>query len=135
MSVFTPAEIEYLNGRTMCRMATVGRDGRPHLIPIVYRYNPDEDTIDIGGMWFTNAKKWRDVQHDQRVTVIMDDASPEGAHSIEIRADAEIHLTGGESINPRFPNYSPEFIRLRPRYVVSWGIEEEGFKPFGRRVA
>jgi pyridoxamine 5'-phosphate oxidase family protein len=135
MSAFTELELEYLESHTMCRLATVGADGQPHVVPVTYRYNRDEDAIDIGGVDFGLTKKWRDVQVNQRVTVLVDDAAPEGAHAIEIRGLAEPHDTGGESINPRFPAFKPEFIRIRPRYVVSWSIEEPGFHPFGRRVA
>jgi pyridoxamine 5'-phosphate oxidase family protein len=49
MSVFSEAEIAYLQSKTMCRLATIGADGRPHLIPLTYRFNAEEDAIDIGG--------------------------------------------------------------------------------------
>lgn len=134
MSVFTEPEIGYLQRQTMGRLATVGRDGRPHLIPLTFRYNPVEDAIDVGGIDFTMGKKWRDVQHNGRVTILIDDANPQGARAIEVRGDAEIHLAGGESINPRFKTFAPEFIRIRTVHIVSWGIEREGFHPFGRTV-
>jgi pyridoxamine 5'-phosphate oxidase family protein len=140
LSVFSDGEIEYLTKTTMGRLATVGRDGQPHVMPMAYRYNTDEDSIDIGGIDFANTKKWRDAQHNQRVTFLVDDASPQGAHAVEIRAIAELHETGGEKINPRFDHFKPQFIRLRPHYVVSWGVDASsdgtvgGFKPNGRRV-
>jgi pyridoxamine 5'-phosphate oxidase family protein len=134
VSAFTNREIEYLKSRTMGRLATVGQDGQPHVVPVTYHFNEDEDAVDIGGIDFAATKKWRDAQRNQRVTFLVDDASPEGAHAIEIRGDAEIHLTGGERINPRFPHFKPEFIRIRPRRIVSWSIEEPGFHPFARTV-
>jgi pyridoxamine 5'-phosphate oxidase family protein len=134
MSVFSDGEIEYLQNKTMGRLATIGSDGRPHLVPLTYRYNPDEDSIDLGGIDFANTKKWRDVQGNRKIAFLVDDASPEGAHAIEIRGDAEPHETGGESINPRFPSFKPQFIRLRPYRIVSWGIDSEGFHPYARTV-
>jgi pyridoxamine 5'-phosphate oxidase family protein len=140
MGVFTQAEIDYLKSNTMGRLATIGRDGRPHISPITFALNPDEDTLDLGGIDFANTKKWRDVQHNRNVTYIIDDFSPEGAHAIEVRGDAEPHETGGSKINPRFPQFVEQFIRLRPRYIVSWGLEPDtgmtpsGFKAYGRRV-
>ncbi len=134
MSVFTPPEIDYLNRMTMGRLATVGRDGQPHVIPLTFRFNADEDAIDIGGVDFTLGKKWRDMQANPRVTILIDDAAPGAAHAIEIRGTVEIHLSGGDRINPRFPSFVPQFVRLRPGYVVSWGLEEPGFHPHGRRV-
>ena len=49
MSPFTDAEIAYMGRITLARLATIGTDGRPHVIPLTYHYNPDEDAIDIGG--------------------------------------------------------------------------------------
>ncbi len=61
MSVFTPEEIGYLQGQRLARIATVGPDGQPHVVPVGFRYNPDTDTIDIGGHDFAKRKKWREV--------------------------------------------------------------------------
>jgi pyridoxamine 5'-phosphate oxidase family protein len=134
MSVFSEPEIAYLQRVTMGRLATVGPDGRPHVVPMTYRYNPDEDSIDLGGVDFADTKKWRDVQTNPKITFLVDDASPDGAHAIEIRGDADLHETGGELINPRFPSFVPQFIRLRPYRIVSWGLESEGFHPVARTV-
>jgi pyridoxamine 5'-phosphate oxidase family protein len=135
MSVFTEAEIAYLQSKTMGRLATIGADGRPHLVPITFRFNTDEDTIDIGGIDFGTSKKWRDVLQNSHVAFLVDDASPNGAHAIEIRGDAEPHFSGGELINPRFPNFKPEFVRIRPHRIISWGLESEGFAPHARNVS
>ena len=134
MSVFIDAERVYLRQRTMGRLATVGRDGRPHVIPLTFHYNPEEDAIDLGGIDFAAGKKWRDASRNPKITILVDDASPHGARAIEIRGDAELHATGGESINPRFPSFVPQFMRVRPRRIVSLGLEDEGFRPFGRDV-
>jgi pyridoxamine 5'-phosphate oxidase family protein len=134
MSVFTEAEIAYLQSKTMCRLATIGADGRPHLIPLTYRFNADEDAIDIGGVDFGNTKKWRDMLHNPHVAVLVDDAAPGRADAVEIRGDAEPHLTGGELINPRFPNFKPEFVRVRPHRIISWGLDSEGLSPHARNV-
>ena len=49
MSKFTPAEIEYLQSQRLGRLATVNEKGDPHVVPVGFRYNPELDTIDIGG--------------------------------------------------------------------------------------
>jgi pyridoxamine 5'-phosphate oxidase family protein len=128
MSAFTYAEIAYLGDQFHAYLATVGPDGQPHVVPVTYRYNPDEDTIDIGGMNFGATKKWRDAQKDPKVTFLVDDVlqNPRRARALEVRGTAEIHETGGDAIHPRFPNFAPQFIRIRPTRIVSWGIEEGG---------
>jgi pyridoxamine 5'-phosphate oxidase family protein len=134
MSVFSEAEVAYLQSNTMGRLATIGVAGRPHLVPLTYCFNAAEDAIDIGGVDFGNTKKWRDMLRNPHVAFLVDDASPAGAHAIEIRGDAEPHLSGGELINLRFPNFKPQFVRVRPHRIVSWGIQTEGFFPYARTV-
>ena len=40
MGVFTEAELRYLaGGRQLGRIATVGADGTPHVVPVAWIYN------------------------------------------------------------------------------------------------
>ena len=39
MSAFTDAEISYLKIQRLGRLATVGPDGQPHVVPVGFRYN------------------------------------------------------------------------------------------------
>jgi pyridoxamine 5'-phosphate oxidase family protein len=128
MSVFTEAEVEYLDNQFHAYLATVGPDGQPHVVPVTYRYNPDEDTIDIGGMNFGTTKKWRDARKNPKVTFLVDDVlqNPRRARALEVRGTAELHETGGDAIHPRFPNFAPQFVRIRPARIVSWGLDQGG---------
>ena len=126
MSVFTPEEIDYLREQTLGRLATVGPDGQPHVTPVTFHFNAEEDTVDVGGMFFGETKKWRDAKRSTKVTLLVDDVlwNPRRARALEIRGEAELHDTGGELINPRFPNFAPQFVRIRPIRIVSWGLDE-----------
>jgi pyridoxamine 5'-phosphate oxidase family protein len=127
MSAFTEQEISYLRENKLGRLATADADGQPHVIPVTYFFNEDEDTIDVGGLDFGAGKKWRDAESNRKVAFLVDDVigPPRRARAVEIRGDAELHETGGEAINPRFPNFAPQFIRIRPTRIVSWGIERD----------
>jgi hypothetical protein len=57
------------------------------------------------------------------VTFLLDESSGGEAYGIELRCTAEVHESGGETINPRFPSFAPQFLRLRPHRIVSWGVE------------
>lgn len=124
MSAFTQGEIEYLRTQRMGRLATVGPDGQPHVIPVTYHFNEAEDAIDLGGIAFGEGKKWRDAQKNPRVTFLVDDFQ-HGARAVEIRGQAELHEHGGSAINPRFPNFVEQFMRLRPHRIVSWGLDAD----------
>jgi len=137
MSAFTPTEIEYLTSLGLARLATVGPDGQPHVVPVTFTFNADEDAIDVGGVDFGNTKKWRDARRNPRVTFLLDDVlrDPRRARAIEVRGLAEALTSGGSAINPRFPNFAEEFLRIRPTRIVSWGLEDgEGARPTEFRV-
>ena len=92
MSVFTPAEITYLQSQRLARVATSGPGGQPHVVPVSFRYNPDEDTIDVGGHGFAQRKKYRDVQRNPRIAIVIDDLAtvdPWRPRMIEIRGQVD----------------------------------------------
>jgi pyridoxamine 5'-phosphate oxidase family protein len=138
MSAFTPPEIHYLTSQGLARLATVGPDGQPHVVPVTFAFNAEEDSIDVGGVGFGATKKWRDARQNPLVTFLLDDvlANPRRARALEVRGRAEAHDTGGSRINPRFPNFAEEFLRIRPTRIVSWGLENpEGTVPDEFRVS
>jgi pyridoxamine 5'-phosphate oxidase family protein len=137
VSVFTDSEIDYLQHQGMARLATVGPDGQPHIVPVTYNFNPGEDAIDVGGVDFGNTKKWRDARRNPRVTLLLDDVLPDPrrARALEVRGRAEAHETGGATIHPRFPNFADPFLRIRPTRIVSWGLAgQDGVTPTEFRV-
>jgi pyridoxamine 5'-phosphate oxidase family protein len=125
MSVFTDEEREYLtSGIRLGRLATVGPDGMPHVVPTAFRYNQHHDTIDVGGHDFARRKKYRDVLRHPTVAFVVDDiasVSPWRVRGIEIRGEAEVLDTGGSELGPGF---APEMFRIAPKRIVSWGLEE-----------
>src|SRR5436189_4991245 len=128
MSVFSPAEITYLQSQRLARIAT-SANGQPHVVPVAFRHNPETDTIDVGGHSFAQRKKYRDVQKNPRVAIVIDDLAstvPWRPRMIEIRGEAELPPSGGETIGPGF---APPMFRIRPKRIISIGIEGEG--PFG----
>jgi pyridoxamine 5'-phosphate oxidase family protein len=134
MSVFANEEIEYLKSQLLGRLATVGPDGQPHAVAVSFRYNAQLDTIDIGGHDFARRKKYRDVQRNPRVALIVDDmvsVNPWRPQGIEVRGEAEVLSSGGEALGPGF---APEMFRIRPQRIVSWGIMGN-MVPAGRSVS
>jgi pyridoxamine 5'-phosphate oxidase family protein len=134
MSVFTNEEIEYLKSQLLGRLATVGPDGQPHAVAVSFRYNAQLDTIDIGGHDFARRKKYRDVQRNPRVALIVDDlesVDPWRPQGIEVRGEVEVLSSGGDVLGPGF---APEMFRIRPRRIVSWGIMGN-MVPAGRSVS
>ncbi|HEY2652567.1 MAG TPA: PPOX class F420-dependent oxidoreductase [Solirubrobacteraceae bacterium] len=116
MSVFTEAELRYMTGgRQLGRIATVGPDGTPHVVPVGWIYNAATDTIDVGGYELERSKKFRDVARSGRAAIVIDDlesVDPWRPRGIEVRGR-------GEAIAMPTP-----LIRIHPQRIVSWGLEK-----------
>jgi pyridoxamine 5'-phosphate oxidase family protein len=116
MSVFTDAELRYMTGgRQLGRIATVGADGTPHVVPVGWIYNAATDTVDVGGYELERSKKFRDVARSGRGAIVIDDVEstdPWRPRGIEVRGSAE-------AITLPTP-----LIRIHPRRIVSWGLEQ-----------
>ncbi|GAA1815058.1 PPOX class F420-dependent oxidoreductase [Planosporangium flavigriseum] len=120
---FSEAERRYLSTQRLGRLATVGPDGVPQNNPVGFRYNPETDTIDIGGYNMGASRKFRNVAANGRVAFVVDDVAsvdPWRVRGIEIRGHAEA-VRGA----PATPPASNDIIRIHPRRVLSWGIDPD----------
>jgi pyridoxamine 5'-phosphate oxidase family protein len=120
MSVFSQQELDYLAGRRLGRLATIGADGLPHVVPLGWSYNPALDTIDVGGRDFARTRKFRNVKANPRAALVIDDVLPPWRpRGIMVRGEAEAlddaAGAGGERLGP--------IIRIRPSQVISWGLD------------
>ncbi len=105
MSIFTDAEVEYLNSQPLGRFATVDPDGRPHVMPVGVFYDPETQTIVIGGAGdMAASKKFRDAQRRPDVAVVVDDTA---AHTTGPR---ELWREPG-AVEPRAPRPAPREAR------------------------
>jgi pyridoxamine 5'-phosphate oxidase family protein len=116
MSVFTDVELGYLTGgRRLGRIATVGADGTPHVVPVGWIYNAASETIDVGGYELERSKKFRDVARSRKAAIVIDDlesTDPWRPRGIEVRG-------GAEAIAMPTP-----LIRIHPERIVSWGLDQ-----------
>jgi pyridoxamine 5'-phosphate oxidase family protein len=81
--------------------------------PVGFSYNPEEDTIDIGGHDLAGTKKYRDVERSGRAAVVVDDnpsVDPWIVRGVEVRGRAETVT-------------EPPLIRIHPDRVRSWGLD------------
>jgi pyridoxamine 5'-phosphate oxidase family protein len=132
MAVFTEQERSYLAEQRFGRLATVDAEGRPHVVPVGFRLDPDAEVIAIGGFNLAVTKKFRDAAKDPHVAFVVDDIAsfnPWRARGVEVRGRAETLTEGGERL---MPGFGPAWIRVVPEKVVSWGLEDG--PPTGRSV-
>lgn len=125
MSVFSEAEIAYLTDQRLGRLATIGPDGQPHVVPVGFTHDADADAIHISGHDFEETKKFRDAETNPKVAFVVDDLAsidPWSPRGIEIRGLADTFRDGGEPVGP---GSGSAWIRIDPERIVSWGINPQ----------
>ncbi len=130
---FTRAELDYLAGQPLGRLATIGSDGVLQNSPTGFSVDPETGTIDIHGRAMGTTRKFRNVRENGRVAFVVDDIAsrtPWKVRGVEIRGVAE----AVEDEDPPAPYLSREVIRIRPTRIISWGVDpsQEGMR--GRDV-
>jgi pyridoxamine 5'-phosphate oxidase family protein len=115
MSTFSKEELDYLQGeRRLGRIATVGKDGTPHVTPVGWSLDAEQGAIEVGGRDFDKTKKFHDVERGGRAAIVIDDllsTDPWQPRGVEVRGRAE--AVDGD--RPR--------IRIHADRVRSWGLE------------
>jgi pyridoxamine 5'-phosphate oxidase family protein len=113
MTMFSEAELAYLQGDAgLGRIATVGRDGMPHVTPVGWKVDAEAGVIEISGSNFAATKKFRDVERTGRAAIVIDDVRPPWRpRGVEIRGRAEA---------VREPDAR---IRIHPERIVAWGLD------------
>jgi pyridoxamine 5'-phosphate oxidase family protein len=117
MTIYTEAELAYLQGeRRLAHVATVGRDGTPHVTPVgMWSVDPDSGVVEVTGHSFAATKKFRDVARSGRAAIVVDDVPPPWQpRGVEVRGHAE-------AVDGPRPS-----IRIRPTRIVAWGLDDTG---------
>ena len=124
--LFTDPEYQYLIGHPLGRLATIGPDGAPRVHPVAFWVDLDIGVIKIGGPELSHSQKYRNVQADPRVSLVVDDQSetpnPIGqtGRGIEIRGVIETVV----SEEPLVTGFSHETFHMHPHRIVRWNIGE-----------
>ncbi|NBN96981.1 MAG: PPOX class F420-dependent oxidoreductase [Actinobacteria bacterium] len=114
MSVFTAAEINYLLTQPLMRFASASTNGRPDVAPVVFEV--DGDGIVTGGFDIIHTVRYRNIQNNPRVSVVVDDLAsinPWSPRGIKIIGTAVVEENSG---SPRF--------RISPEVIISWAIND-----------
>ena len=99
--VFTEPELEFLRSQRICRLATVGPSGWPHVVPVMYALN------ESGAFEFdVDVVKLRNLGAEPRAAIVIDAMGPKRGVSVQGRAE----LIG------------PERARLTGVHKFSWGL-------------
>ena len=129
----TEAERAYLQSQPLARLATVDGAGAPQNNPVGAFLDEETGDIIIGGHAMGASRKFRNVQRNGQVALVVDDLvsrDPWTVRGLEIRG-AAVAL---EDVDPPVPFMSREVIRITPLWVTSWGVDPEAPGRYSRRA-
>ena len=125
MAVFTDAELEYLAGQRLARIATASPQGEPEVSPVGFRV--DTRGIETGGLDITKTVRYRNIRATGRASMVIDDLAsvdPWTPRGVKVRGAAEIVTDADGRAS----------IRISPDTVWSWGINEGAETHFAGRI-
>jgi len=123
--IFTEGEVAYLREQRLGRLATEQPKGALQNSPVGFGYNPELETIDIGGMNMAASQKFRNVADNGKVAFVVDDIAslqPWVVRCLEIRGHAEAIDDPTDSASP----VAGPIIRVHPERIISWGLDAPG---------
>ena len=132
--MFTQPELDYLTTQRLGRLATMQADGALQVNPVGFTYNPATQTIDIGGYNMASSRKFRNVAANGRVAFVVDDVpsvDPWRVRCLEIRGRGEALDAPSGGAGGR----DGAIIRIHPRRIISFGIDESDRPPLQMRVS
>jgi PPOX class probable F420-dependent enzyme len=127
----TDDEVAFVAGRRLGRVATVGVDGQPHVVPVMYAFAD-------GAFWFSSDpgdRKARNIRANARASLVSDEPPPIKAgvtvngvalliEDGELFERAQDHLeAAGAGSRRRMTPGEQVYVRLTPGDVASWRIE------------
>jgi pyridoxamine 5'-phosphate oxidase family protein len=119
-----PTERAYLRDQPLGRLATVDADGAPQNSPVGVFLDEETGDIVIGGGAMGATRKFRNVQANAQVALVIDDLvsrDPWTVRGLEVRGTA-VALS---DVDPPVPYMSREIIRITPTWVAAWGLDPD----------
>lgn len=119
---FTTSEIDHLISRPgLGRVATIGADGSPHVVPVGWLYNAELATIDISGRdadEFIATRKYRNAAANPLVGFVVDDVlAPWQPRCVSVSGHAVV-------IDERSGDgQRAALIRITAHHIRSWGLD------------
>lgn len=123
---FSPRELEFLASQALGRLAYLGADGSPIVVPVGYRVIGGDDeghALAIVGHELESSAKYRALARDPRCSFVVDAGIGPEARGLLVRGLARRADGPGR----------PALI-IDARRITTWGIESPAFERLHRRL-
>ena len=133
---FKSHELDFLRQADLGRLATVRPDGTPQNSPVGFAYNAELGTIDIAGYRMSKSQKFRNIGRNDNVEFVVDDITsrdPWRVRCLEIRGTAQ-QAEIAPSLGAAGDELDTAIIRLTPRRIISFGIDDQVSEPHQLQV-
>jgi pyridoxamine 5'-phosphate oxidase family protein len=126
--MFTDEEVDYLRSQGLARIATMGPDGQPDVVPVAYEYEDGQFWVGGVGASVTTTRKFRNVAAGaDRVALVVDDMvsfDPFIARGIRVYGTATGPVERVGMIGPG------TFLSIAPTESWSWNMDGQ---PVGKQ--
>jgi PPOX class probable F420-dependent enzyme len=130
----TPVQLKHVQKPYIATLATVRPDGSPHTAPVWYRYTEGAFLV----LTERSSRKARNIAHDPRVELCIDDREKPPFHTVIVRGRATIEPYSGdewrlalaahylgEQRGRRYVETTPVsadevLLRIEPEEIVGW---------------
>jgi pyridoxamine 5'-phosphate oxidase family protein len=120
---FTEEEIEYLRSQSLARVATVGVDGQPDVVPLAFEFDGTAFWVGGSGAAVLDTRKFRNIcAGQQRVALVVDDFvsfDPFVARGIRVYGLADPPVERAGMVGPGI------YARITPTVSWSWNMAGE----------
>ncbi len=120
MGAFTEAEIDYLNGQLLARIATASATGVPDVAAVGFGLDGDE--VVTGGFDITKTVRYSNLLANRRASIVIDDLAsvdPWSPRGVKVRGRVILEEEGRGMR-----------IRIIPEVIWSWHINTDAEKHF-----
>lgn len=120
--MFSEKETAYLKSQRLARIATASGESQPDVAPVGFDF--DGTYFYVGGYALSKTLKYKNVHRNPRVSLVVDDlesVKPWRPRGIKVHGIADLTSREGYA-------GAGTYIRIQPREIWSWGIEDSGMK-------
>jgi pyridoxamine 5'-phosphate oxidase family protein len=120
---FTDEEVAYLRSQPLARVATVGADGQPDVVPLAFEFDGTFFWVGGSGATVLGTRKFRNIEAGHRqVSLVIDDLvslNPFIARGIRVYGRAEPPVERVGLVGPG------SYTRITPAVSWSWNLAGE----------